>query len=87
MPITISATVKDEESITASTDRTMVDYETDVYNKPTLDGVTINGDVNEKDPAVPDWAKNSSKPSYTSDEVGAVNLDSRITLDEINQMF
>jgi hypothetical protein len=29
----------------------------------------------EKDPTVPDWAKESEKPTYTADEVGALSQD------------
>lgn len=31
--------------------------------------------VEEKDPTVPDWAKQTEKPSYTADEVGALSKD------------
>jgi len=41
----------------------------------------------EDDPTVPDWAKNSTKPAYTADEVGAVDVDSELALAEIDRMF
>ena len=31
--------------------------------------------VTESDPTVPDWAKESSKPAYTAEEVGALSAD------------
>lgn len=31
--------------------------------------------VTESDPTVPQWAKASTKPAYTADEVGAVGID------------
>lgn len=41
-------------------------------NLPRLDGETIIGNVREKDPTVPDWAKRPTKPSYTAQDIGAV---------------
>ena len=41
-------------------------------NLPTLDGETIIGNVREKDPTVPDWAKRPTKPSYNAQDIGAV---------------
>ena len=41
-------------------------------NLPSLDGETIIGNVREKDPTVPDWAKRPTKPSYTAQDIGAV---------------
>lgn len=43
-----------------------------LINKPRLDGVTIQGDMYEKDPTVPDWAKAQTRPTYTANDVGAV---------------
>ncbi len=44
------------------------DYEK-LDNLPKLDGATIIGDVKERDPTVPLWAKSTSKPVYTPDEI------------------
>lgn len=44
-------------------------------NRPTLNGKTLEGDVDETDPTVPAWAKNPAKPTYTAAEVGAVTKD------------
>lgn len=41
----------------------------------------------EDDPTVPDWAKNATKPSYTPEEVGAVNADNELEFAEIDRMF
>lgn len=48
------------------------DYEK-LRSLPTLDGVTIIGDVHEKDPTVPEWAKEETRPNYTAEDVGAVS--------------
>ena len=44
----------------------------DLADKPTLDGETIDGDMREKDPTVPSWAKAPRPPTYTAKDVGAV---------------
>lgn len=41
----------------------------------------------EDDPTVPDWAKSLTKPAYTADEVGAVDVDNELALAEIDRMF
>ena len=47
------------------------DYNT-LNNKPTLNGFTIEGDMHEQDPTVPEWAKAPEKPQYSADDVGAI---------------
>lgn len=47
------------------------DYD-ELDNKPTLNGVTIQGSMDETDPTVPAWAKTPNKPSYSAAEVGAL---------------
>ena len=37
------------------------------------DGTTKWIDVKETDPTVPDWAKQPTKPTYTADEIGALD--------------
>lgn len=58
-----------DEKITISQD-----YD-DLKNKPTLDGKTIQGDMHEQDPTVPDWAKAPEKPQYSAADVGALPAD------------
>lgn len=41
-------------------------------DKPTLDGKTIQGDMHEQDPTVPELAKAPEKPQYSADDVGAI---------------
>ena len=41
----------------------------------------------EVDPTVHPWAKESTKPSYTADEVGAVDVDNELSLAAIDAMF
>ena len=43
-----------------------------LYNKPKLDGRTIQGDIREQDPTVPEWAKAQTRPTYTAEDVGAI---------------
>ena len=74
--------IETENVVEVATD----DYEK-LKNKPTLNGETLIGDMRECDPTVPTWAKEENKPSYTPEEVGAVNSDSIITLDEIDALF
>ena len=44
----------------------------DLEDKPRLNGETIAGDMVEKDPTVPNWAKAPTKPDYNAEEVGAI---------------
>ena len=39
------------------------------------------------DPAVPEWAKQQDKPTYTYDEVGAVGAENELHITEIDRMF
>ena len=43
-----------------------------VYEDDGNGNVTINTSVTETDPTVPSWAKQSTKPTYTASEVGAL---------------
>lgn len=56
------------------------DYNT-LNNKPTLNGFTIQGDMHEQDPTVPEWAKAPEKPQYSADDVGAMPVGSINALD------
>lgn len=58
-----------------------------LLNLPTLNGVKIIGNIDEKDPTVPDWAKQPSKPRYTARETGAVDEDSAIKIEELANLF
>lgn len=62
------------------------DYEK-LKNLPLLDGVVIKGNIKERDPTVPDWAKEKSKPAYTADEVGAIGSADAMSIKEIDQIF
>jgi hypothetical protein len=59
----------------------------DLINLPTLNGETIKGDMTEIDPTVPEWSKQSTKPTYTADEVNALDVDAALTLEEIDELF
>ncbi len=58
-------------------------------NKPKLDGVTIQGDMREKDPTVPSWAKTPERPVYSPEDVGAVGEDdvTIMTVAELNELW
>ncbi len=42
-------------------------------NRPTLNGKTLEGDVDETDPTVPAWAKNPVKPTYTAADIATAD--------------
>ena len=52
---------------------------------PELEAIPTTAD--ESDPTVPSWAKQAFKPTYTAEEVGAVDVDNELTFDEIDRMF
>lgn len=54
----------------------------ELLDKPKLNGETIEGDMNETDPTVPDWAKAPTKPEYNAEEVGAIPEGSIRVLDD-----
>jgi hypothetical protein len=56
-------------------------------NKPTLDGIVIEGDIQERDPTVPDWAKQSTKPQYTAEETGAVDAEAEMSFATIKEVW
>lgn len=75
--LSLSADVSDELSIadgkeifkeTGVTSYEMLD------DLPRLNGQTIIGDMAEKDPTVPNWAKQETKPTYSFDETGLEEL-------------
>lgn len=64
---------------------------TDSYKKlkdlPTLNGRKIIDNIDEEDPTVPKWAKEKTKPTYTAEELNAVNEDNAIPLADIISWF
>lgn len=52
---------------------------------PDLTPVPITGA--EDDPTVPVWAKQATKPTYNANEVGAVDVNNKITLSQIDAYF
>lgn len=62
------------------------DYEK-LRNLPSLDGQRIIGDVKERDPTVPSWAKENSKPVYTAEEVGGIDSKNAVSIEEISSWF
>lgn len=57
----------------------------DLFDKPTLNGKVIQGDMLEEDPTVPDWAKEETKPTYTAQEVGAPSKE--LSFEEIKEVW
>ena len=87
----ITCNVENEENVNAQVKEQMTEIVTSDYKKlqhlPTLNGEPIIGNVEEKDPTVPIWAKEKTKPSYNANEVNAVPQDSVISFAEIDEMF
>ena len=75
--------VSDGKEIYKEVERYGVTSYENLDNLPSLDGLTIIGDVHEKDPTVPLWAKTDTKPSYTSDEIGI----SSISIGELEKIW
>lgn len=62
------------------------DYEK-LQHIPTINGTLLVGNYDEIDPTVPEWAKTEKKPSYTADEINAVNNDAEITTASIDAII
>ena len=60
-----------------------------LQNKPTLNGVVLQGDVQEKDPTVPDWAKSQTRPVYSAQDVGALGKEDveELSLTALEQLW
>ena len=58
-------------------------------NKPTLNGVVLQGDVQEKDPTVPDWEKSQTRPVYSAQDVGALGKEDveELSLTALEQLW
>ena len=65
-----------------------LDYN-DLINIPTLDGIQIKGNIRERDPTVPEWAKQPEKPTYSAKEVGAVGVDEMqaLSIEELQELW
>ena len=61
------------------------DGTTQWVNKPS-GSTSTGGVVEETDPTVPEWAKQSTKPTYTASEVGALD-SSIIATDEETELY
>lgn len=59
----------------------------DLKDKPTLNGKTIQGAMDEEDPTVPDWAKQPTKPGYSAEDVGAIPADSALGEADLEYMW
>lgn len=56
-------------------------------NLPMLNDEVIKGNMKEKDPTVPEWAKQEKKPEYKPDEIGAIGVEDEMTLEDIISMM
>lgn len=69
----------------------VIDGETRDYrkliNKPTINGEELYDNYDEIDPTVPSWAKEETKPSYTAEEVGAIDQNSEMSLADIKAVW
>lgn len=65
-----------------------LDYN-DLINIPKLDGIQIKGNIRERDPTVPEWAKQPEKPAYSAEEVGAVGVDEMqaLSIEELQELW
>lgn len=65
-----------------------LDYN-DLDNIPKLDGIPIKGNIRERDPTVPEWAKQPRKPTYSAKEVGAVGVDEMqaLSIEELQELW
>lgn len=78
--VSFDVEVSDGESISTT------DYNK-LKNIPTLNGVPIMGDMYERDPTVPEWAKQDQKPTYSASEVNAVCADDGISIEYLAKLF
>lgn len=56
-------------------------------NKPSINGTELNGNYDEIDPTVPDWAKRDKKPTYTAEEIGAVEAGNEMSYADIQEIW
>ena len=56
-------------------------------NLPMLNDEVIKGNMKEKDPTVPEWAKQKKKPEYQPEEIGAIGVEDEMTLEDIISMM
>lgn len=85
----LSMQVKEEEQIVLEFGENgtgVWDYNKAI-NKPQLNGKELVGNTDETDPTISDWAKSPNKPNYNANEVGAVDVDAALTLQEIDELF
>lgn len=58
-----------------------------LLNRPHFNGAVLEGDVYEKDPTVPDWAKAPVKPEYSAEEVGAIPANAGLNAADLEYMW
>ena len=56
-------------------------------NKPSINGTDLYDNYNEIDPTVHGWAKEPHKPSYTAEEVGAVDEDNEMSFTAVKAIW
>jgi hypothetical protein len=75
-------TITDAVNIVSGTD----DYEK-LTHLPSINGTKLIGNYDERDPTVSDWAKSGRKPTYTADEVGAIDIRNEISFKDIKELW
>ena len=82
----ISGSIGAKGSLNGEINNSQRDYRT-LKNKPSINGTELIDNYDEIDPTVPEWAKNSEKPTYTYQEVGAVGGENQTSFEDIDRMF
>lgn len=82
----LSGEVKSDGSVRGNINVSQRSYNL-LTDKPSINGTELIGNYDEIDPTVPEWAKSETKPTYTADEVEAVDRNNETDFAEIDRMF
>lgn len=90
-PLDISMEIQgDDDAISMAMEQSIGggtrDYEK-LIHKPSINGTELIGNYDEIDPTVPSWAKNPTKPTYTPDEVGAIDENNEMSFADIKSIW
>jgi hypothetical protein len=62
------------------------DYEK-LRNLPSINNQKLIGNYDEQDPTVPEWAKTERKPTYTADELNAMDNRNEMSFADIKEIW
>lgn len=82
----VGGKIGDKGHLEGKVNNSQNDYEL-LKNKPSINGTELIGNYNEIDPTVPEWSKESTKPTYTYDETGSVGGENQISFERIDAAF